>query len=64
VPAFYTKTREVHPVFHTTPKCDEAQKIERPNYEGVVALAGRELCEECAKIEAKKAKKAAKRERR
>jgi len=54
--AYYTKTEEEHPVFHTT-DCKEARAIERGNVLSVSVLAERQLCDVCAKIEAKRAKK-------
>ncbi|GEM_PF-3050982 len=58
MPAYYTKTEEERPVFHTTAACKEARGIERGNVMSVNVLAERQLCDVCAKIEAKKTKKA------
>lgn len=54
VGAYYTKTDEEHPVFHTRKRCSEGEKIEPQNREKVGELKGRDLCEVCATMEAKR----------
>jgi len=56
MPAYYTKTRQEHPVYHSTVACEDFLNIDPINFEAVPALVGRQLCAECAKIEANKAK--------
>jgi hypothetical protein len=54
MPAYYTKTTEADPVYHSTTACHEYQDIDDDDLMTVSQLATRRLCHVCVGLEAKK----------